>query len=113
MQDENTEVVNEAELVVPAGPAAATIPMRLEVGETIEIPPGGGTIQVVGREAYDWYVGWGTLTLINAALAQGKNRSGLNWWLLSLLLGPAATFLLCVMDKLPAERTVVVESTTT
>ena len=34
-----------------------------------------------------WFVGWGTLALINAALAQGKNRSGLLWFLLSLLLG--------------------------
>jgi len=36
----------------------------------------------------EYYAGWGTLTLINAGLAQGKNRSGLNWFLLSLLLGP-------------------------
>jgi hypothetical protein len=41
-----------------------------------------------------FFVGWGTLSLINAGLAQGKNRSGLNWFLLSLLLGPFATFLL-------------------
>ena len=39
-------------------------------------------------------VGWGTLALINAGLAQGKNRSGLVWFLLSLLLGPIATFVL-------------------
>jgi len=39
-------------------------------------------------------IGWGTLALINAGLAQGKNRSGLNWFLLSLLLGPVATFVL-------------------
>jgi hypothetical protein len=37
-----------------------------------------------------WFVGWGTLALINAALAQGKNRSGLLWFLLSLLQGPIA-----------------------
>ncbi|MGP1664697.1 MAG: antitermination protein NusB, partial [Rhodanobacter sp.] len=30
-----------------------------------------------------WFVGWGTLALINAALAQGKNRSGLVWFLVS------------------------------
>ncbi len=41
-----------------------------------------------------FFVGWGTLALINAGLAQGKNRSGLTWFLLSLLLGPIATFLL-------------------
>lgn len=41
-------------------------------------------------------VGWFTLALINAGLAQGKGRSGMNWGLLSLLLGPLATFLLVV-----------------
>ena len=41
-----------------------------------------------------WSVGWGTLALINAGLAQTKNRSGLSWFLLSLLLGPIATFIL-------------------
>ncbi len=41
-----------------------------------------------------FFVGWGTLALINAGLAQGKARSGLNWFLLSLLLGPIATFVL-------------------
>lgn len=46
-----------------------------------------------------FYVGWGTLALINAGLAQGKNRSGLNWFLLSLFLGPAATFFLVISDK--------------
>ena len=44
-------------------------------------------------------VGWGTLALLNAGIAQGKNRSGLNWFLLSILLGPIATFLLVVLDK--------------
>ena len=42
----------------------------------------------------EFFVGWGTLALINAGLAQGKNRSGLGWFLLSLLLGPIATFVL-------------------
>ena len=96
------EVAGEADVVVPPA-REAVIPMRLEVGETVEVPAGGGTIRVVGREAFDWYAGWGTLSLINAALAQGKNRSGLNWWLLSLLLGPAATFLLCVVEKRPSD----------
>lgn len=48
----------------------------------------------------EFYVGWGTLALINAGLAQAKNRSGLNWFLLSLLLGPLATFILLFMEKL-------------
>ena len=47
----------------------------------------------------EFYVGWGTLALINAGLAQGKNRSALNWFLLSLLLGPIATFCLVISDK--------------
>ena len=46
------------------------------------------------ENAPDYVAGWGTLALINAGLAQGKNRSGLNWFLLSILLGPLATFLL-------------------
>ena len=41
-----------------------------------------------------YFVGWGTLALLNAGVAQGKHRSGLNWFLLSLLLGPIATFVL-------------------
>ena len=50
----------------------------------------------------DYVVGWGTLALINAGIAQGKNRSGLLWFLLSLLLGPVATFLLVAFfGKLP------------
>ncbi|HEY0692344.1 MAG TPA: hypothetical protein VGD71_25285 [Kribbella sp.] len=48
---------------------------------------------------HDYIVGWGTLSLINAGLAQGKNRSGLNWWVLSLFLGPIATFLIVVSGR--------------
>jgi hypothetical protein len=44
-------------------------------------------------------VGWGTLSLINAGLAQSKNRSGLIWRVLSLLPGPIATFLIVVSGK--------------
>ncbi len=44
-------------------------------------------------------VGWGTLSLINAGLAQSKGRSGLIWFLLSLFLGPVATFLIVVLDR--------------
>ena len=47
----------------------------------------------------EFYVGFGTLALINAGIAQGKNRSGLNWFLLSLLLGPIATLCLVLCDK--------------
>ena len=51
------------------------------------------------EDASGFAVGWGTLALLNAGIAQGKNRSGLNWFLLSLLLGPIATFLLVLLDK--------------
>ncbi|GAA0414784.1 MAG: hypothetical protein ACQEWU_13430 [Bacillota bacterium] len=46
-----------------------------------------------------YFVGWGTLALINAGIAQGKNRTGLNWFLLSLLLGPLATLILLFVEK--------------
>ncbi len=45
-----------------------------------------------------YFVGWGTLALINAGLAQAKKRSGLAWFLASLLLGPVATFIIVVID---------------
>jgi hypothetical protein len=46
-----------------------------------------------------YFVGWGTLAMINAGLAQGKNRKGLNWFLISLLLGPFATLILLMLEK--------------
>ena len=55
-------------------------------------------------ERPDFYAGWGTLALINAGLAQGKNRSGLAWFLISLVVGPVATFLLVIADKLQEPR---------
>lgn len=50
-------------------------------------------------EYQGYAVGWGTLSLINAGLAQSKNRSGLLWFLLSLLLGPIATLLIVLLDR--------------
>ncbi|WP_049622939.1 hypothetical protein [Frateuria defendens] len=50
-----------------------------------------------------WFAGWGTLALVNAGLAQGKNRSGLLWFLLSLLLGPIATLVLVLLPKVRAK----------
>ena len=47
-----------------------------------------------------YFVGWDTLALINAGLAQGKGRRGLAWFLISLLLGPIATLLLVVMPDM-------------
>jgi hypothetical protein len=51
-----------------------------------------------------FFVGWGTLSLINAGLAQSKGRSGLIWWLVSLLLGPVATLLIVVLDRVQAPK---------
>jgi len=48
--------------------------------------------------ATEYYVGWGTLALINAGLAQTKNRVGMLWFVISLFLGPLATFLVVVLD---------------
>ncbi|WP_283246005.1 hypothetical protein [Bacillus suaedae] len=42
--------------------------------------------------------------MINAGLAQGKNRTGFNWFLLSLVLGPIATFILLFVDKRPENQ---------
>ncbi|HBL98214.1 TPA: hypothetical protein DDZ86_01055 [Candidatus Dependentiae bacterium] len=39
-------------------------------------------------------VGWGTLALLNAAIAQLQGRSTMLWFLISLLFGPIATFFL-------------------
>ncbi|QNK03503.1 antitermination protein NusB [Dyella telluris] len=55
--------------------------------------------QLADGRAAPWFVGWGTLALINAGLAQGKNRSGLLWFLLSLVLGPIATLILVFLPK--------------
>ena len=52
---------------------------------------------VTGQSGYA--VGWGTLALINAGLAQGKGRSGLFWFVVSLLLGPLATLLIVALPR--------------
>lgn len=46
----------------------------------------------------EYVVGWFTLALINANLAQVKGRSGLAWGLVSLIAGPVATFMLLFME---------------
>jgi len=48
--------------------------------------------------AGEYAVGWFTLSLINAGLAQGKGRSGLWWWFLSLFLGPVGTLLIVILE---------------
>ena len=53
---------------------------------------------MIRPETGEYAVGWFTLSLINAGLAQTKGRSGLNWWIASVFLGPIATFLIVVLD---------------
>ena len=53
----------------------------------------------LGFEHSQFVVGWGTLSLINAGLAQSKGFSGLAWFLISLLLGPLATLIIVVLSK--------------
>jgi hypothetical protein len=47
----------------------------------------------------EYAVGWGTLAMINAGLAQSKGHSGLVWFIVSLLLGPLATLLLVAVVR--------------
>lgn len=54
---------------------------------------------MTGSVTTQYAVGWFTLALINAGLAQGKGRSGLAWWLVSLFLGPIATLLIVLLDR--------------
>lgn len=58
----------------------------------------------VGTDNGGYAVGWGTLALINAGLAQSKNRSGLVWFLVSLLLGPIATLLIVLSQPAPPRQ---------
>jgi len=46
----------------------------------------------------EYAVGWFTLSLINAGLAQSKGRSGAGWWLGSLIGGPICTLLIVVLE---------------
>ena len=49
-------------------------------------------------------VGWFTLSLINAGLAQVKGRSGLGWWFGSLFFGPICTLLIVVLDPVKPKQ---------
>jgi hypothetical protein len=52
-------------------------------------------------EIHQYAVGWFTLSLVTAGIAQGKNRSGLGWWFIGVLLGPLALLLLLALDRVP------------
>lgn len=81
-----------------AGLSSLTAPILAAQDGTLQ-----GLMDSAGIESIelnnDFIVGWGTLSLINAGLAQGKGRSGLAWFLVSLLLGPIATFLIVALDR--------------
>lgn len=51
------------------------------------------------ESSYALRLGWCTLAIINAGLAESKGRSRLNWFLASLFLGPIATFIIVTTDK--------------
>lgn len=51
----------------------------------------------VNPNTHGYTVGWFTLALINVGLAQCKGRRGGMWFLISVVLGPLATFLLVIM----------------
>lgn len=59
------------------------------------------SLQTITDNPQQYAIGWGTLALVNAGLAQGKGRSGLAWFLVSLLLGPLATFLIVLLGRCP------------
>ncbi len=52
----------------------------------------------------EYAVGWFTLSLINAGLAESKGRGRLEWWLLSLFFGPICTLLIVVMDPVKPKQ---------
>jgi len=58
----------------------------------------------MGSMPTQYAVGWFTLALINAGLAQGKGRSGLAWWFASLFLGPLATLLIVLLEPVKPEN---------
>jgi hypothetical protein len=45
--------------------------------------------------------GWLALALVNAGLAEQKNRSRWTWFVVSLLLGPIATFFIVTWERAP------------
>ena len=55
-------------------------------------------VQQIAQYGGGYAVGWFTLSLINAGLAQTKNRSGLLWWVASLFFGPICTLLIVILD---------------
>ena len=46
------------------------------------------------------FIGWGTLAMLVAGLAQGKNRSAVCWFIATLIFGPLALLCLLFCEKL-------------
>lgn len=57
-------------------------------------------MMAINTQYNEYAVGWLTLSLINAGLAQSKGRTGLGWWFASLFLGPICTFLIVVQEPI-------------
>ncbi len=68
------------------------------VGEFFYSPVSTTRIDMTS-DVNQYAVGWGALALINANIAQLKGRSGLWWFLGSLIAGPVATFFLAFVEK--------------
>jgi hypothetical protein len=49
-------------------------------------------------------VGWFTLSLINAGLAESKGRSKVGWWFASIFVGPIATLLIVLIDPVLTKK---------
>ena len=80
-------------------PVNASLSLYIQnVYNSIEIYKSGKGLNMYMDWHYGYGIGfgWGTLSLINAGLAQLQGRSGLIWFLVSLFLGPLATLLLVV-----------------
>jgi len=56
----------------------------------------------LGAGTGEYAVGWFTSSLINAALAQTKGKSAVNWWII-LFLGPFCTLLIVLLDPTTAQ----------
>jgi len=55
---------------------------------------GAGMMKREDGEMHEYVVGWGTLALINAAIANADGRGPLKYFIGSLLLGPIITIIL-------------------
>lgn len=73
----------------PGRPAAAAVPY------------GRGMDQTVLDGSWLGSSGWVTLALVNAGLAEQKGRSRWNWFLVSIVLGPIATFFIVTWERVP------------